>query len=280
MKRHLRWLIPLLCVPIVFLGCGWAAYSIESAPNFSTSRWHAVAAFAVLAGMFVGVTVAAILAIVGGVKTFRRWRRSKGHYSGTERKAMSRTAKADDERAAAWGTARQLRQRLIAREVPPEIRVWDVVPQGGEVMFFDLSADYARYFGTRATYAHSGGFFFGPPAFVLAGAAASGIGNATRRSAAVAAAQPAWREWQPSRVIVTNQRLICQAGGRWLSFYYAAMTAVYPEVEKWTLVCEFAGNVNPLLLSGLNAPTISVLTVLLTHGPEAVETHPSFARMG
>jgi hypothetical protein len=106
----------------------------------------------------------------------------------------------------------------------------------------------------------SGGFFYGRPAFVLAGVAATAIGNAARKSAATRAEQTTWRECQVSRVIVTNQRLVCFANGRALSFYYSGMTAVYPEVDRWTLVCEF-GDSERLLISGDDSPLVSLMTV-------------------
>lgn len=53
------------------------------------------------------------------------------------------------------------------------------------------------------------------------------------------------------------------------------MTAVYPEVDRWTLICEFGDATEPRLLSGLSAPLMCVMTVLLTYGPDAVTQHPS-----
>ncbi len=62
------------------------------------------------------------------------------------------------------------------------------------------------------------------------------------------------------------------AGKKWLSFPYAAMTAIYPEVGEATLVCEFAPT-PPLLLRGAAIPTVALLTVQQTGGVDAVRTH-------
>jgi len=74
--------------------------------------------------------------------------------------------------------------------------------------------------------------------------------------------------------VASNQRLLCQVGGRWLSFHYSAMTAVYPEVGDWTLITQYGGT-SPLMLSGLHVPAAALFTVLGTHGPDAVAVHPS-----
>lgn len=280
MKRHLRWLIPLLLVPVLFtVGLG-SAQAVSNAAGYPDDLALVLAGFGLIALGVFGPIVAAILAIVNGVRTFRHWRRSNGVYSASERALRTSTGELQQASISGWNDARELRARLIAREIPAAIRSWEVVPNPDEVMFYDVSADYARFYGTNESYTQKSGFFFGHPAFVVAGLAATSIGNSTRRNAAQVASQATWRERQPARVIVTNQRLICHAGGRWLSFPYSSMQAVYPEVDKWTLICEFGDNVEPLLLAGPQSPLISVMTVLLTHGPDALVEHPSLRRLG
>ena len=280
MKRHLRWLIPLLLIPVLFVVGSGSANAVTTAAGYPENVALVLAGFGLIALTVFGPIAAAIMAIVGGVRTFRHWRRSNGVYSASERALRTSTDQRQQASTAAWNEARALRARLIAREVPAAIRSWEVVPNPDEVMFYDVSADYARYYGTNESYTQKSGFFFGHPAFVLAGLAATSLGNSTRRNAAQVASQATWRERQPARVIVTNQRLVCHAGGRWLSFPYSSMEAVYPEVDTWTLICEFGDNVEPLLLAGPHAPLISVMTVLLTHGPDALVGHPSLQRLG
>ena len=280
MKRHLSWLIPLLLIPVLLYGSLYSASAIQDTPGANENLGASVAVLALFAVGLVGPIAAAIVTIVAGVRTFRRWRRSTGHFSSSERAVRAVRHQQEQSSEAAWAQAQALRATLINREIPPAIRVWEVVPNVGEVMFFDVSADYARYYGRDVSYSQTSGFFFGHPAFVIAGLAATGIGNANRRNAAVTAAQATWRERQPARVIVTNQRLVCHAGGHWLSFPYSSMTAVYPEVDRWTLICEFGDTAEPLLLAGPHSALISVMTVLLTHGADAVAEHPSLQRLG
>jgi hypothetical protein len=280
MKRHLPWLIPALCVPGIYLGSMWVVTTIEARPWFKENVGLGFAAFGLIAVALIGPMVAAIVAIRRAARMWRAWRGANGHYTSTERKARAATGIALAASSQGWAAACRVRALLIARGIPAPITVWEVVPDPGEVMFFDLQADYSRYYGQDVTYSTGGGFFYGHPAFVLTGVAAMAIGNASRRSAAQAQAQTQWRDFQPARVIVTNQRLICWADGRWLTFSYSAMTAVYPEVDHWALVCEFGDVAVPLRITGVNAPLIAVMTILLTHGPDALVAHPSLQTLG
>jgi hypothetical protein len=51
------------------------------------------------------------------------------------------------------------------------------------------------------------------------------------------------------------------------------MTAVYPEVDSWTLVTQF-DSAEPLMLLGVDVPAAAVLTVRMTHGEDALVQHP------
>jgi hypothetical protein len=238
----------------------------------------AVASLALLLLALIIPFVALIFFIVGIVRAVGDWRRDRRHATGRYNRAELADRAQQEQFAAAWRSSTHLRGALIRRELPPQIRVWDVVPHQGEAFFSDTAASYARFYGQDTTYATSGGFFFGYPLFVAAGVALSAAGNAARRSAAEATAREQWREHQGVRLVVSNQRLICNVNGQWLSFYYADMTAVYPEVDHWALVCQF-GSTAPLLLQGLGVPSAALITVLMTYGPDAVAEHPSLARL-
>lgn len=173
-----------------------------------------------------------------------------------------------------WAEARRLRALLLAREVPTMFTSWQLVAEPGEVFFFELGAEYERFYGREVGFRPASGFYFGSPAFILAGLAVSGVTNARRRSAAQAEGATQWRERETIRFVVTNHRLLCLVGGRWTSFHYAAMTAVYPEVAAGVLVAEFQG-VPPLRLTGPDTAVASVMTVFATHGLAAVAEHPS-----
>lgn len=274
LSRHRRWVIPLVAIPVSYLIAAFGSTAIRSNPDASTDVGLMLALIVLAALGFLGPIVALVLTVVGAIKTWKRWRRANGHFPVREQAAYDAAVASQLGAADAWDAARILRQHLLAGSVPPPIRVWEIVPRPGEVMFLDLPADYARYYGQDASYSQSSGFYFGHPLFVVAGLAANAVGNAARRNSALAHAREQWREQQPTRVVVTNQRLVCLAAGQWLSFPYSSMSAVYPETSTWTLICQFP-DVPPLLLAGHGTPLVSVMTMMMTHGRAALSEHPS-----
>lgn len=278
-RRHLRWAIPLVVgvVGVVVLYRFAAqtaeemrAYAPADPPTDLTGR---------LVLLFMGLIAlglaSLVVTLVNGIRTFAEWRRTRrraaGRYTSDERAQVAEAQQLQDN----WAAASRLRADLIARKVPPQITVWDLAPYPGEVFFVDAPAQYSRYYGTDVTYTQTSGFYYGRPSFVLAGVAASAIGNASRRSAASAQAREQWRDHQTVRMVVSNKRIATRlANGEWLSFDFAAISAVYPEPRDWTLICQFPST-SPLLLTGPAVPAASLLMLLMTHGPHAVAEHPS-----
>src|SRR5699024_9719928 len=173
-------------------------------------------------------TVVLMVAASSGMVAYGAHRRSRGRLTASEREQVLRQE--------AWTRARQdavlLRARLLAKDPPPTLQPWDVVAHHGEVFFCDVLAGYARYYGTTVTYPRASGFFYGRPAFVLTGLAATAIGNAATRARAQALAQEQWREHGPCRLLVSNRRLLTHVRGRWLPYDYSTMTAVYPALAS------------------------------------------------
>ncbi|WP_298801174.1 hypothetical protein [uncultured Pseudokineococcus sp.] len=266
MRRHGSWLVPLVLVPVVFL---LPLAVVELLPE-PTALGPALARLAVLLVAVVAPLVALGLAVRGGWRTYGAWRRRNGHLPPEEVAQRHR----DERFHRAWAGAGEVRRALLRREPPAQVRVWDLVPAEGEVFFLDAPAVYSRYYGQDVAYTQASGFYLGPPAFVLAGMGLTAVGNARRRSAAEREAQERWREHQTCRLVVSNQRLLCFAGGRWLSFWYGGMTAVHPGVREWSLVCQFDGAA-PLALSGAPVPAAAVITTMATLGLDAVAEHPS-----
>jgi len=132
----------------------------------------------------------------------------------------------------------------------PVITVWGIVPNHGEAFFLDAPAEYARYYGQDVTYWQRGGVYIGRPSFVALGLVADSVSNSAARRNAEALAREQWREWQVSRVFVSNQRIVCSAGGRNLSFYFNATSGLYADLASNTLVVEFE-SAEPLMLHGI-----------------------------
>ncbi|WP_129545562.1 hypothetical protein [Arthrobacter dokdonensis] len=267
--------MPLVAAPAIYvvatLGIWWIHQGLE---NQSLRPWWSLLAIVLLLLALVGPLAALVYAAVGGFRAFRHWRRAQGHST----KMDAGVAQRESSSARAWEQARSLQSSLLRREVPGTIHIWDVVPNANEVFFMDVPADYARHYGMDVTYSQSSGFYFGRPAFVLAGLGINAISNAARRNAAANQAAAQWRERQPCRLVVSNQRLLCQVGGRWLSFYFSAVSAVYPEIEDWSLITQY-DSAHPLLLSGVHVPAAALFTVLATHGSESVGAHPSLQKL-
>ncbi len=153
------------------------------------------------------------------------------------------------------------------------------MPHVNETFFLDVPAGYARHCGADVSYSQSSGFYYGRPTFVIARVGVNVMANAARRNAAARQAAAQWREHQPCRLVISNQRLLCQVDGRWLSFYFSAVTAVHPESENWSLITRY-DSTSPLLLSGEHVPAAALLTVLATQGLKAVSAHPSLQKLG
>lgn len=271
MRRHVHWITLLAGAAVAFFLLTWLSQLAASGVTRQTPNVGPVLlAMALFCAAIVVPIVLIIRAIVQLSRTHRRAQRAKGRFTDREQRILARGRHA----AGAWEHARGVRRDLLAQRVPGAMDQWDVVPVPGERFFARLVLTHARYYGRDVGYHQTSAFAFGRPAFVLGVLAVTAISNAAARSRAAAQSAPQWREWQTSTVYVTNKRLAVHAGGRWLSFDYAAMNAVYPEVAAGTLVCQF-DQAEPLLLAGPEAPIAAIFTVLQTYGIEALRRHPS-----
>lgn len=273
MRRHLRWILLLVAVPVSYfaiMAVHQAVYTATTGPVSSdTIGWALLRLLILLAAVAVPV-VFLVCSLVSMNRTYRRARRAQGKYNKYEKFMLGNAQRAAD----AWEFARAARTDLLAQRVPRTIQQWDVIPYAGEQFFARLDLNYSRYYGQDVGYSQSSAFAFGRPAFVIGVLAVSAIANASARSKAAAQSAPQWREWQTTVVYVSNHRLAVHANGQWLSFDYAAMTAVYPEVDASTLVCQFNSS-EPLLLSGDEAAIAAVFTTMQTHGVDGLRGHPA-----
>ncbi|WP_424711919.1 hypothetical protein [Microbacterium sp. SLBN-111] len=181
----------------------------------------------------------------------------------TDKNGVNRTQAYSRE----WIRAQRVREGLAAGRMPQAIAPHDPAPQPGEAFFVDTRAVCSRYTAAVDSSAT------GTPAFVSAGLIVTGT---YRRQRTWLEAQYVrfWRRPASVRVVASDRRIAVHAGKKWLSFPYAAMTAIHPEVGEATLVCEFAAT-PPLLLRGAAIPTVALLTVHQTTGADAVRTHPA-----
>jgi hypothetical protein len=279
MSRHLRWVVPLAAGVVAAIALSLLSSAASAAATGGTVTVMSFVSPALALAVPAVAVVAIVLTVRGALGTFRDWRHRTGRFTAAERGAELARVDRWTASEAAWREARRLRRSLLEHRVPPTIAVWEVVPQPGEVFFSDAAVEYERYYGQAVAPGGGPRFFFGTPAVMLAGLAVSTLSSASARRSAEAQARDRWREHQHVRLVVSNQRLICLAGGQWLSFPYSAMTAVHPEVADWALVCEFDGLTAPLRLRGVEAPIAAVMTLFGTHGLDGVANHPGLRRL-
>ena len=266
-RKHLRWAIPLASIPVSFV----LFALLTSALSGSEDLWLSLAAVVTLLAAFAAPVVGAVMAIRGGHRVYRTWQRSRGKYSKSELVVKQR----DDAFATGWEHGVWVRRTLIQKELPPEISVWGLVPWSGERFFLDGTAAFSRFYGTNVAYTQSNVFAFGRPAWVAGALIGNAIGNSVSRSRAQHAAASQWREHQSVRVLVSNQRIVCQVAGRgWMPFAYSAVTAIYPDPEHFNVVLEF-DSAEPLSLTGPLVPALASIAILQTHGHDAVTEHPA-----
>jgi hypothetical protein len=80
-------------------------------------------------------------------------------------------------------------------------------------------------------------------------------------------------------ILVTSQRIACNVGGQWLSFWLHGANGFYPEPAHSSLTFAFPDSA-PLRLSGLAVPKIAVLTTWVLYGEQGLVEHPALAGLG
>jgi hypothetical protein len=179
--------------------------------------------------------------------------------------------------------ARGLVQQLLADEIPAIGQVWDVVLRPGERVLLDARAAYSRFYGSGTPVSHA------PARTSPSGSTGddrmlrrSANRKARKRTAAeeVAWARvPCWREQQQSRVLITDQRLLCEVNAHgWLSFEHKAATAIKALPEAPGVVLEYPGS-SPLCLSGPGAARVMVVVVWALYGADGLREHPALAQV-
>jgi hypothetical protein len=234
-------------------------------------------AFALL-GSWLAVLGGAIVLSIGGRRKWRAHQRAHGHYTRAERAAMDLLQRQEAATASAWAEAAALASDIAGQRMPAPLQVWGLVLREGEVAYLDTRAFYSRWYGGDGSYTHVGGLFFGSASFVATGYALTALGNKARRDAARAAAIQRWREHQEVAVLVTSQRIACNVGGHWLSFWLGSASGFYPEPANWSVTLAFPDAV-PLRLSGLAAPRIAVLAAWILYGERGLAEHPALAAL-
>lgn len=279
MRRHRRWIIPLsVTVTAPLLGYGLLYWGYMVSAEDRAEQWVVgVASLLIVVVPLVGL----IWTLAGVVGTYRRSARHQRKLDHQRSQAVERIggpASTQADYQAGYGRAAQMCRVLSAGGQPAALQSHTVMTAQGERILWQMQAEYRRFYGQDVTYGQGGVFAIGPPLFTIGMLAGSAVANRGARKNAEALAAAQWREFQYSPVLVTDRRLVIHANGQWLSFYYGALTAVYPEADQFTLVLDFEG-AEPLRLEGPDVPTAALLVIYCTQGPHAVATHPSLGNL-
>jgi hypothetical protein len=105
---------------------------------------------------------------------------------------------------------------------------------------------------------------------VVAGLAANSMVNANRRRAAEAEAAVQWRDHASVRTILTNQRLLCDYQGQWLSFWHNGIVEFQGAMDQWLFVLRYEVG-DPIMLHGPAAPWYAVSVAHLVYGPRGLQ---------
>lgn len=170
-----------------------------------------------------------------------------------------------------WQYACNTARLLRAGSPPPQVEVWGPILAPSEQGRFQTEMRYSRFYGTNATYAHNNLFVFGKTDFVLGAMGVNALMNQYRKSEAQRRAAVQWRDEQNVPVVVTSERVLCGvASGRWLTFAFSQVVALFPDLDGWSVTMGFTEPASPLRLAGPAAPAVAVWVAYGVLGPRWV----------
>lgn len=280
--RHLRWIVPLLLIPLSVVIFGTIALMALPGSDGPGLTWLVVVAGLCMAAAPI---VFIILTITGAQKTYRlseTYRRKVQKHNEVQARRMEQQIVAEggprcdfEARAIARVQATHWCETLLSGEVLSASENFSLNLESGESLVDQFRAKYARFYGQNVTYRTGGVVAMGSPLFVVGAMLGSSVGNANARAQAQRQAAAQWREIQYVDVFVTDRRLIIPVGGRTLSFYYDALTAFYPELDAMTLTLDFGDKTEPLQLFSPSIAAASVLIIRQLQGVDGLRRHPA-----
>lgn len=245
---------------IAALVCGTVGEVINKSGNPSKLPRNTVLLWG---GIGLGLWVLAAVLLMFAIRSFNKARR---RVELDHRQETGRRLAAEDVTK-----ARRLAGQLLAGEPPAVGRVWDAVLQPGERVLFEGAAGYSRYYGLGP---RAGS---GASRVAMLNQQVTSSGTRRRQQSPVVAAAARWRDRQQSRVVVTDQRLLCQLQSKgWVSFDHAEATSIQTGPERRGVVLEYRGTA-PLCLSGAVSTQIMVSIVWALYGADGLREHPALA---
>lgn len=168
-----------------------------------------------------------------------------------------------------WGYARRCARLYRDGVNPPAVRVHGpVLDRDEDALVVAEGVGYSRLYGGDGTYTPANTWVVGRPAVMATAAVLTAAVNHRRKSAARREAAVRWRDHQQVVTIATTWRLMCNPGGRFISFYYEAITEFHPDLHDWSMTLAFGDQCGPLHLRGLAVPTLALWVAAAVYGPD------------
>lgn len=245
---------------IAALVCGTVGEVINKSGNPSKLPKHTVLLWG---GIALGLWAVAAVLLMFAIRSFNKARR---RVELDHRQETGRRLTAEDVTK-----ARRLAEQLLADEPPAVGRVWDAVLQPGERVLFEGAAGYSRYYGLGPRAGNDGS------RAAMLNQQITHSGTRGRQQSPAVAAAARWRDQQQSRVVVTDQRLLCQLHSKgWVSFDHAEAASIQMGPERRAVVLEYR-EATPLCLSGAVSTQIMVSIVWAVYGADGLREHPALA---
>ncbi|MGI5151677.1 hypothetical protein ACQEVC_35855 [Plantactinospora sp. CA-294935] len=168
-----------------------------------------------------------------------------------------------------WANACQLYEHLHAGGALAALPPGPVRLNRDEVAHAEAVLGYARFYGTSVSYRSSSTLLLGSATFVAAGLAANAMANSSARRRAEASAAAQWRDHAHVRTILTNQRLLCDYRGQWLSFWHQGVVEFQGDMGQWLFVLRYEVG-DPIMLHGPAAPWFAVSAAHLVYGQQGL----------
>lgn len=169
-----------------------------------------------------------------------------------------------------WASACHLFEHLARGGELPELPPGPVRLNPNEVPYTDGVLGYARYYGTSVTYRQNSTFLLGSAAFVAAGMAVNAAANAHARNRAHAQAAAQWRDHANVRTLLTDRRLMCDYGGRWLNFWHEGVVEFHGDLSQWLFILRYEVG-NPIMMHGPAAPWFAVCIARIVYGQRGLQ---------
>jgi hypothetical protein len=268
-RRHLAWVVPLALNLLVMVVVYSALPVLRSSPR--SFHWISLSyeALGVIMAWATTALALAIITIPRGWSAYRYWQRSKGHLNRTE--AQIQTVELAKQRA--WRRAAKLRQAILAGEdLPGRTKCPEVVTRADELFLGDGPITYARYLGMEVFSTTATTDTRTTPEFVQSGRTIAALSERPAK----AMAREQWRLWTKTRLLASNQRLCILLDDEWQSFDYKTMSGLYPDLKTLSLICQFRGKANPLLVTGPVVLVACVAAISAAQGVTGLRNHPSF----